>query len=91
MADGRPTGERSHHIVAVEIAGDVAHRAVSVEIGAVEAGYARCLLAAMLQRMEAERHETRRIVGAPDAENAAFLAELVVIERIGRQHVPAWL
>ena len=43
-------------------------------------------LAAMLQRVKAERDEARRIVGAPYAENAALLAQLVVIERIGRQH-----
>ena len=35
-------------------------------------------LAAVLQRMEAERDEARRIVGAPDAEDAALLAQLVV-------------
>jgi hypothetical protein len=40
----------------------------------------------MLQRMEAERDEARRIIGAPDAEYAAFLAQFVVVERIGRQH-----
>ena len=79
----------AHHLVAVEVAGDVAHRPVRVEMGAVEAGDAGRFLAAVLQRVEAERDEARRIVGAPDAENAAFLAQLVVIEGIGRQHVPA--
>ena len=53
---------------------------------AVEAGDAGRFLAAMLQRVEAERDEARGVVGAPDAENAAFLAQLVVVERIGGQH-----
>ena len=51
-----------------------------------KAGDARRFLAAVLQRVKAERDETRRIVGTPDAEDAALLAQLVVVERIGRQH-----
>ena len=73
-------------LVAVEIAGDMAHRAVGVELRAVEAGDAGRFLAAMLQRVEAERDKGRGAVGAPDAEHAAFLAKLVVVERIGGQH-----
>jgi hypothetical protein len=40
------------------------------------------LLPAMLQRMQAQRHETGRIGHAGHAEDAAFLAELVVINRV---------
>ena len=47
---------------------------------------ARCFLAAVLKRVQAERDEARRIVGSPNSEDAAFLVQLVVIERIGRQH-----
>ncbi len=50
------------------------------------AGDARGFLAAVLERVQAERDEARRIVGAPDAEDAALFAQLVVIEWIGRQH-----
>ena len=89
VADRRAPGSCAHHLVAVEIAGDVAHRPVRVEMGAVEAGDAGRFLAAVLQRVQPERDEARGIVGTPNAENAAFLAQLVVIERIGRQHVPA--
>ena len=78
--------EPADDIVAVEIAGDVAHRPVRVEMLAVESRNARGFLPAMLQRMKAERDETGRIIGAPDAEHAAFLAQLVVVERIGGQH-----
>ena len=87
VADCGAAGEPADDIVAVEIAGDMAHRPVRVEMLAVEGGDARRFLAAMLQRVQAERDEARRIVGAPDAEHAALLAQLVVIERIGRQHV----
>ena len=87
MADGRAAGQPAHDVVAVEVAGDMAHRAVRVEMLAVEAGDARRFLAAVLERVQAERDEARRIVGTPDAEDAALLAQLVVVERIGRQHV----
>ena len=62
-------------------------------MAAVEAGDPGRFLAAMLERVEAERDEARGVVGAPDAEHAALLAQLVVVERIGRQHVaiPRWL
>ena len=86
MADRGAAGELADDVVAVEIAGDMAHRPVRMEMLAVEAGDARGFLAAVLQRVEPERDEARRIVGAPDAEDAALLAQLVVIERIGRQH-----
>ena len=43
------------------------------------------LLPAMLQRVQAEGHEIRRIGHADDTEHAAFLAQLVVvIERVER-------
>ena len=64
----------------------MAHRAVRVEMRAVETRYARALLAAVLESMEPERHKACGIAGIPNAEDAAFLAKLVVIERIGRQH-----
>jgi hypothetical protein len=41
----------------------------------------------VLQRVEAERNEARRIVGTPDAKDAALFLELVVVEWIGGQHV----
>ena len=91
VADRAAARQRAHHLVAVEIAGDMAHRAMRVEIGAVEAGDAGRFLAAVLEGVQAERDEARGIVGAPHAEDAAFLAQLVVIEGIGRQHIPAFV
>src|SRR3546814_8891195 len=65
----------------------MAHRAMGVEMRAVEAGDAGGLLPAMLEGMETERHERgRRIGSARNPENAALFAQLVVIERIGGQH-----
>src|SRR3546814_11062893 len=86
MADRRGARELTHDVVAVEIARDMAHRAVGMEFLAVEAGDARGFLSAMLQCVEAERDHRSGAVGAMDAEDAALLAELVVVERMGRQH-----
>jgi len=86
VPDRRAAGQPAHDVVAIEIAGDVAHRPVRVEMLAIESGDSRRFLAPMLKGMEAQRDEARRIVGTPDAEDAALLAQLVVVERIGRQH-----
>jgi hypothetical protein len=90
MADRGSSGEASDDVVAVEIASDMALSAVAVEHAPVPAGDSRGFLAAMLKRMEAERDDRRRRIGTPDAEHAAFLAQLVSrklwIERIGCQH-----
>ena len=59
-----------------------------VEMSTVVARDARGFLAAMLQSVEPERHEARRIVGTPDSEDAALFAQLVVVEWIGGQHCP---
>ena len=61
-------------------------RAMAVEVCAVEAGDAGRFLAAMLERVQAERDDRRGGVGAPDAEHAAFLAQLVVVEGMGGEH-----
>ena len=58
---------------------------------AVEAGDAGRFLAAMLERVQAERGDRRGAVGAPDAEHAAFLAQLVVVEGIGGEHLAGGL
>src|SRR5437762_880971 len=86
MADRGAAGEIANDVVTIEVAGDVPHRPMRVEILAVEAGDARAFLAAVLQRVQPKRDEARRIFGAPDPEDAALLAQLVVVERIGRQH-----
>jgi hypothetical protein len=93
VADTRRAGEPSHHIVTIEIASDVTHCPVRVEMLAVERRDPRGFLSAVLQRVQAKRNEASRIVGTPDAEHAALFLELVPVkiwvEWIGRQHVPA--
>jgi hypothetical protein len=58
-----------------------------VERLAVEGRHAGGFLAAMLQRVQAERAQRRGAVGAPDAEDAAFLMQLVGVERVCGKHV----
>ncbi len=57
---------------------DEAHRAVEVELLAVARDDARRLLAAVLERVQAEVREVRRLGVAVDAEDAALVAEMVV-------------
>jgi hypothetical protein len=64
----------------------MAHRAVRMEMLAVEAGDAGGFLAAVLKRVKTQSDKAGRIVGAPNAEDAALLAKLIVVEGIGRQH-----
>jgi hypothetical protein len=87
MADASATWQTPHGFIPVEVAGDVAHRAVRMEMLAVERSDTRSLLAAVLQGMQAKRDEARRIVSTPNSKNAALFAQLVVVERIGRQHL----
>ena len=89
MSDAAAARELADDIVAIEVAGDVAHRAMRMEVLAVEARDARGFLPAVLERVQAERNEARGIVGTPDAKDAALLVQLVVVERVGRQHVSA--
>ena len=48
MAARASARQAANHVVAVEIAGDMAHGPMGVELMAVPAGYAGCFLAAML-------------------------------------------
>jgi hypothetical protein len=75
------------HILAVKISGDMAHRAMRVEFGAVKAGDPGGLLPAMLQGVQAECYHRRSAVRVMDAEYTALLAEFIVIEGVGGEHV----
>ena len=80
------TAQARHDLVAVEIARHMPHRAMAVEMLAVPAGNAGGFLSAMLQRVQPERDERGGPVRAGHTEDAALLAQLVVVERIGGQH-----
>ena len=68
MADRGAAGEAADDVVAVEIAGDMAQRAVGMEIAAVPAGDSGRFLAAMLERVKAERDEAAAL-SAPQMPN----------------------
>ena len=57
---------------------DQADMAFGGELRAVGGDDAGGLLAAVLQRVQAERGQRRRVLVAEDAEDAAFLVQLVV-------------
>ena len=71
-----------------EIVTYIAEAAGMVEavIGMV-ADDAACLLPAVLESVQAERHEIRRIGHADDAENAAFLSQFIVVKRVCGGHL----
>ena len=91
VADGDIAGQLAHHLVAVEIARHMAVRAVRVEMLPVEAGDPRRFLPPVLERVEAECGHRRGALSAIHPENAALLAQFVVIERMRGQHVGPWL
>jgi hypothetical protein len=55
-----------------------------MELPAVAGDDAGGFLSAVLERVQPECCERTRVGVAEDAENAAFLAQLVVVERVGR-------
>ncbi len=87
MADRDIALQPLHDAVGIEVAGDMAHRAMGVEVAAVETGDTRGFLSAMLERMQAERAQRRRAVGPIHADHAALLMQLVIVERMGREVV----
>ena len=84
VADGAVAAQACHDFFVAEIIADQTDRTVRVELRAVEGDNAGRLLAAMLQRVEAEGSECGRVLVAENAENSAFFLELVVVKRIGR-------
>ncbi len=84
VADGDAAGQLLDHPGVAEIVADQAHAAMGVEAGAVEAGDAGGFLAAMLQGMQAQRGDRGGVGHVPDAEDAAFLVQGVVVEAVSR-------
>ena len=86
VADGDFALQLVDHRIIVEIAGHMAHGAVGVEILAIKCGDAGGFLAAVLQGVQAQRHQCGRPFGAMHREHAAFLVEMVLFPRIGGEH-----
>ncbi len=84
MADRGGAGQAVDHLAAGKIVADEAHAALGVEALAVEGDDAGGLLAAVLERVQAERGDGGGVGMAEDAEHAAFLAQAVGvgIERV---------
>ena len=79
MADRGVAGQAVDHLAAGEVVADQAHAALGVEALAVEGDDAGGFLAAMLQRVQAERGDGGGVGMAEDAEHAALLAQPVGI------------
>ena len=86
VADGAIARQGGDHGRVGEGVADQADMALGMEVDAVKGDDARRFLAAMLERVQAEHGERRRIGMTEDAENAALFAQLVV-ERLRRQLV----
>jgi len=80
MADGGMALELADHVLRAEILADMAHAAMGVKLLAVVDDDARRLLAAMLEGVQSKRRQGARFGVAINAEDAAFLAEMVVVE-----------
>ena len=80
MADRRHAGQAVDHLAAGEVVADEAHAALGMEALAVEGDDAGGLLAAVLQGVQAERGDGGGVGMAEDAEDAAFLAQPVVVQ-----------
>ena len=74
MADGRGAGQAVDHLAPREGVADEAEAALGMEALAVEGDDAGGFLAAMLERVQAERGDGGGVGMAEDAEDAAFLA-----------------
>ncbi len=80
MADCRHAGQAVDHLAAGEGVADEAHPPLGMEALAVEGDDAGRLLAAMLERVQAERGDRGGVGMAEDAEDAALLAQPVAVK-----------
>src|SRR5271170_4207187 len=87
MADRGRTLQPLDDVLGAEIVADLAEGPMRVELHAVIRDDPRRLLAAMLQRVEAQRRQRPRFGMAEHAEHAAFFVEMIVVEGVGRHSV----
>ena len=91
MADRHRAGQARDDVLRAEIVADQTGAAMRAELLAVIGDDAGRLLAAMLQRMQPERGQRRRVGMPENPENAAFLVETIAVRAAGRQHPPSSL
>jgi hypothetical protein len=89
VADRGMAVQPADHRLAVQVVADLSEAAMGMELPAVERDDAAGFLSPMLQGVQAERGERRGVGRAPDAENAAFLVQLVVVEGVGGERSAA--
>jgi hypothetical protein len=78
MTDGRPAGQPLDDGLRVEMIADKALTALGVKLAAIEGHNSGGFLAAMLKRMKANGRNGGGIGVVEDAENPAFLVQLIV-------------
>ena len=93
VADRAVAGQATDHLLVAEILAHLSGRVMAVEPVAVEGNDAGGLLPPMLQRMQAERRKRGGVGVVPDAEDAAFLAQpvVVLVHRNGHAWPVHWL
>src|SRR4051812_16460000 len=88
MADRHAAGQALDDLFRAEIIADEARTAMRAELLAVKGDDAGGFLAAMLQRVQAERRQCRRVGMAVDPEDAAFVMKMVRVALAGRHSLP---
>ena len=83
MPDGQRPGQGFHQRLLGEIVADIAEAMGAVEAAlGVVADDAAGLLPTMLKRVQPERHKVRRLGDADHTEDAAFLMQAIIVERM---------
>ncbi len=85
VADGAVALQAVDDALFGERIADQADMMFDMELGAVIGNDTRRFLAAMLQRMQAERDDSRSVLPAENTEHAAFVMEMIV--SLGGKHV----
>src|SRR5690348_8783012 len=91
VTDGRMSRQPRDDVLGTEILADQAEAAMGVKLFAVVSDNSGCFLPAMLQGMQPQCCQRRRIGMAVNPENAAFLPEMVVVPGVGGQHATAFM
>src|SRR5258708_39609597 len=86
MADRSAAAQSPDDFLGAEIIADMAKSAVRVELPTIIGDDAGGLLAAMLQRVQPQRSERRRIGVPIHPEHAAFFMEMIGVQGIVRHH-----
>jgi hypothetical protein len=86
MSGGAASDQTADDFFAVEIACDMAHCAMGMEVVTVKARDSSGFLAAVLQGVQTKGNHGGSTFGVSHAENAALLPKFVVVKWVGGQH-----